>query len=64
MTNQIRYTINKVLAASDKSTLAKLEKLYSKVIDAKLYLASTIEVAEASKILENTQRDVNIALIK
>ena len=57
------HTINKVLAASDKSTLAKLEKLYSKVIDAKLYLASTIEVAEASKILENTQRDVNIALI-
>ena len=40
-----------------------VNKLYSKIISAGTYLASSIEEAEAAKVIENTQRDVNIALI-
>jgi UDP-N-acetyl-D-glucosamine/UDP-N-acetyl-D-galactosamine dehydrogenase len=56
-------TINKIVSASDAKTLKILQNFYSKVTDAQVVPASSIEVAEASKILENTQRDVNIALI-
>lgn len=55
--------INKIVSASDAKTLKILETFYSHVTDAQVVPASSIEVAEASKILENTQRDVNIALI-
>lgn len=56
-------TINKVVAAQDEQTLEKIYNLYQSVIIAKVFKASTIKVAEASKILENTQRDINIALM-
>ena len=55
--------INKVVAANDDKTLSLVAQLYGSIIDADIYCAESIKVAEASKILENTQRDVNIALM-
>ena len=55
--------IVKVVSASNESTLEILRSIYSTIIHAGIHLASSIEVAEAAKILENTQRDVNIALM-
>ena len=43
--------------------LRKVDDLYKEIIAAGTHLASSIEIAEASKVIENTQRDVNIALI-
>ena len=40
-----------------------IEEIYSKVINAEIFRAKSIKVAEASKIIENTQRDINIALM-
>ena len=56
-------TIIKVVAASDKKTESILEGLYSKIIDAGVFMAASIKVAEASKAVENTQRDINIAFM-
>ncbi len=56
-------TITKVVAASDKKTEIILDKLYSKIIDAGIFIATSIKVAEASKAVENTQRDMNIAFM-
>jgi len=56
-------TITKVVAASNKKTEIILEKLYSKIIDAGVFMAKSIKVAEASKAVENTQRDMNIAFM-
>jgi len=56
-------TIIKVVAASDKKTESILEGLYSQIIDAGVFLAPSIKVAEASKAVENTQRDMNIAFM-
>ena len=56
-------TIIKVVAASDKKTEILLEELYSKIIDAGVFLAKSIQVAEAAKAVENTQRDMNIAFM-
>ena len=56
-------TIIKVVAASDKKTEALLEELYSKIIDAGVFMAKSIQVAEAAKAVENTQRDMNIAFM-
>ena len=55
--------ISKVIAGSNDKTLKILHELYSSIINAQIHIAESIETAEASKILENTQRDVNIALI-
>jgi len=55
--------IVKVTSGSDSSTAAWIKDLYSLIIKAGVVSAPSIEVAEAAKILENTQRDVNIALI-
>jgi UDP-N-acetyl-D-glucosamine/UDP-N-acetyl-D-galactosamine dehydrogenase len=55
--------IKKIVAASTPAGTAFLEKLYARVIKAGLFPATSIRVAEAAKILENTQRDVNIALM-
>jgi len=55
--------IVKVVSASDPETLKILQEIYEDIIDAGVYLAPSIKVAEASKITENIQRDVNIALI-
>lgn len=60
--NTLESTI-KVVAACDASTLELLADLYSLVVRAGIYKASSIKVAEAAKIIENTQRDVNIALM-
>lgn len=53
----------KVVSAEDEATLVKLVALYESLVDGEVYAADTIETAEASKCLENTQRDVNIALV-
>ena len=55
--------IKKIVAGSTPACTAFLEQLYSRVIRAGLFPAASIKVAEAAKILENTQRDVNIALM-
>ena len=55
--------IKKIVSASNEKTLKILEKLYSSIIDAGIYLASSIEVAEAAKSIENAQRDINIAFV-
>ena len=56
-------SIKKVISASNKKTLKEIEFLYSSIIDAGTHAAPSIKVAEASKVTENIQRDVNIALI-
>ena len=55
--------IKKVVSASDENTLKLLEQVYGDIIDAGVHLAKSIKIAEASKITENIQRDVNIALV-
>jgi UDP-N-acetyl-D-glucosamine/UDP-N-acetyl-D-galactosamine dehydrogenase len=60
------HTVTKILKVTSGSTLdiaKQVDELYKQVITAGTYLASSIKVAEASKVIENTQRDVNIALI-
>ena len=60
------HTVAKIFKVTSGSTpeIAKqVDKLYKEVIIAGTYLAPSIKVAEASKVIENTQRDVNIALI-
>jgi UDP-N-acetyl-D-galactosamine dehydrogenase len=56
-------TITKVVSASNKDALDVISFLYSSIIDAGIYKAPSIRVAEAAKVTENIQRDVNIALI-
>jgi len=55
--------ITKVISGSNTKTLKIIHRVYSKVIKAGLHVASSIKIAEASKIIENVQRDLNIALI-
>ena len=55
--------ILKVTSGSDQATADFVDALYSSVIRAGTFMASSIKVAEAAKVIENTQRDVNIALI-
>lgn len=55
--------IIKIIAASDKDALIDIEQVYSTIIKAGLFKAKSIKVAEAAKIVENTQRDLNIALM-
>jgi len=61
--NHTLTRIKKVVSASNKATLTKLAKLYGSIIKAGVYKASSIRVAEAAKVIENTQRDINIALM-
>jgi UDP-N-acetyl-D-galactosamine dehydrogenase len=56
-------TITKVIAGEDSETLEKLAELYGSIIDAGIHRAPSIKVAEAAKVIENTQRDINIALM-
>ncbi|MEM1316932.1 MAG: nucleotide sugar dehydrogenase [Pseudomonadota bacterium] len=53
----------KVVAAQDDETLDAVQALYDMVVEAGTHRAASIAVAEAAKVLENTQRDVNIALM-
>ncbi|MDR2838690.1 MAG: nucleotide sugar dehydrogenase [Azonexus sp.] len=55
--------ILKVVSGDTPATLATIEKIYGSVITAGVYPASSIKVAEAAKVIENTQRDLNIALM-
>jgi len=55
--------IIKVVAGQDAKTLDRLSAVYGSIIEAGIHQAPSIKVAEAAKVLENTQRDVNIALM-
>jgi len=55
--------IIKVVAGCDEEALMTLSNLYALVVKAGIYKASSIKVAEAAKIIENSQRDLNIALM-
>ena len=55
--------IVKVVSGNDAEALDTVAKVYELVVDAGVHRASSIRVAEAAKIIENTQRDVNIALM-
>ncbi|MEL0009748.1 MAG: nucleotide sugar dehydrogenase [Flammeovirgaceae bacterium] len=55
--------IKKIVSASNQISLNIISFLYSSIIDAGIHQASSIKVAEAAKVTENIQRDVNIALI-
>src|ERR1700744_1014080 len=55
--------IVKVVSGDDEATLAKVGDLYASIITAGVHRASSIKVAEAAKVIENTQRDLNIALM-
>ena len=55
--------IKKIVSASNGETLKIISFIYSSIIDAGIHEASSIKVAEAAKVTENIQRDVNIALI-
>jgi len=56
-------TIMKVTAGSTPDVAIEVDNLYKRIITAGTHLASSIKVAEAAKVIENTQRDLNIALI-
>ena len=56
-------TITKVVSASDPDTLDIVARVYGSVVRAGVYRASSIKVAEAAKVIENVQRDANIALM-
>ncbi|MCF6242643.1 MAG: nucleotide sugar dehydrogenase [Bacteroidales bacterium] len=56
-------TIVKVVSGCDAEALDNIAKVYEMVVEAGVHRASSIKVAEAAKIIENTQRDVNIALM-
>ena len=56
-------TIKKVTSGSTLEIADKVDALYSSIITAGTHKASSIKVAEAAKVIENTQRDINIALI-
>jgi len=55
--------IKKVVSGSDADTLRLLEQVYGRVVSAGIHPVSSIRVAEAAKVIENTQRDLNIALM-
>ncbi len=60
------HTVTKILKITSGSTpeiAKKVDELYKSIIEAGTHLAPTIKVAEAAKVIENTQRDVNIALM-
>lgn len=56
-------TIVKVVAGDDPATLDAVAKLYESIVTAGVHRTSSIKVAEAAKVIENTQRDLNIALM-
>ncbi len=56
-------TITKIVSGMDEETLETVSKVYEIVVDAGVYKAESIKVAEAAKVIENSQRDVNIAFM-
>jgi len=55
--------ITKVVSGQNEYALSVISEIYGSVVDAGIYKAPSIKVAEASKVIENTQRDLNIALM-
>ena len=55
--------ITKIVSADDDDTLDQLAVLYASIVEAGVHRVSSIRVAEAAKVIENTQRDLNIALV-
>ena len=55
--------IKKVVSGSNQDVLKQVSMLYNSIINAGTYEVKSIKIAEAAKVIENTQRDVNIALI-
>jgi UDP-N-acetyl-D-galactosamine dehydrogenase len=55
--------ITKVVAGDTADTLEKVAQVYGSVVEAGIYRATSIKVAEAAKVIENTQRDLNIAFM-
>ena len=55
--------IVKIVSAQDEIILEIIENVYSKIVNAGVYKAESIKVAEAAKVIENIQRDLNIALV-
>ncbi len=56
-------TITKIVSGMDDKTLDTVAKVYELVVDAGVHRASSIKVAEAAKVIENSQRDINIAFM-
>jgi UDP-N-acetyl-D-glucosamine/UDP-N-acetyl-D-galactosamine dehydrogenase len=56
-------TIVKIVAGEDPGTLERVAAVYTRVVDAGICRVSSLEIAEAAKVIENTQRDLNIALM-
>lgn len=56
-------TIVKVVSGQDEDSLETIAKVYELVVDAGVYKAESIKVAEAAKVIENSQRDINIAFM-
>lgn len=56
-------SITKVVSGQNQNVLDTVAEVYGSVVEAGIYKASSIKVAEAAKVIENTQRDINIALM-
>ena len=56
-------TITKIVAGEDDATLERVAQIYGAIVAAGVHRAPSLEVAEAAKVIENTQRDLNIALM-
>ena len=56
-------TITKIISGMDEESLEEIAKTYELVVDAGVYRAESIKVAEAAKVIENSQRDINIAFM-
>ena len=56
-------TIGKIVSGMDEETLDTIAKVYELVVEAGVYRADSIKVAEAAKVIENSQRDINIAFM-
>ena len=55
--------INKIVSGSNSKALSIIFNVYKSIIKTKVYKASSIKAAEVAKVIENTQRDLNIALV-
>jgi UDP-N-acetyl-D-galactosamine dehydrogenase len=55
--------ITKIVAGEDAETLERVAAVYGRIIEAGIHRAPSLEVAEAAKVIENTQRDLNVALM-
>ncbi len=56
-------TLEKIVSGMDEDSLEEINKVYELIIEAGVYKASSIKVAEAAKVVKNSQRDINIAFM-